>query len=259
MSDALRFHVRPTFNDAVLVLAFKGWNDAGEAGSAAVEHLSESVQAVDLAEIDPEAFFDFTVERPRVEFAKGETRRVVWPSTAFRFGSLDESRQIVTAVGTEPHLRWRTFCDKIVELVEVLRIRRVVMLGAYLADVVYSLPVGITGFASDAEVLARLGINPSAYEGPTGITTVLLDRLQQEGIEVLALWAGLPHYLNASPNPRGSLALLQTLCRHLDCKVDDTKLRESAGAFEERISDLVDNDPELREYVKQLKRRDFAQ
>lgn len=259
MSDVLQFHVRPELTDPALVLAFKGWNDAGESASAAVRYLSEAVSSVSLAEIDPEEFFDFTVERPTVEFLKGETRRVLWPSTKFRFGTLDDSRQVVTAVGTEPHLRWRQYCDTIVELVQVLGIKRVVMLGSYLADVVYSLPVGIQGFASDATLLERVAISRTGYEGPTGIIAVLADRLEREGLEVLSLWAGLPHYLNASPNPRGSLALLHTLCRHLDCKIDDGKLQEQSLAFEERIAELVDGDPELREYVKQLKRRDFVQ
>jgi proteasome assembly chaperone (PAC2) family protein len=255
----LRFQVEPGLTDPVLVLAFRGWNDAGEAASAALRFLSESIRAVPLADLDPEEFFDFTVARPEIVYDGGETRGVKWPVTEFEFGSLDDSRQVVLGIGVEPHLRWRSFCECLVELTRRTGVKRVALLGAYLADVVYSRPVALTGFASDPSVLEQLGVERSNYQGPTGIVGVLAERLQREGLEVLSLWAGLPHYLNASPNPRGSLALLEKLCRYLDCKIDEGAMKQEAVEFELRISKLVDKDPELREYVRQLKKRDFAQ
>ncbi len=259
MNASLRLHVQPDLRDAPLVLAFGGWNHAGDAATATVRYLDDAIRAVPLAEIDGEEFLDFTVQRPTVRFEDGVARVVEWPATKFRYGSIDGSRELVLGVGVEPHLRWRAFCDHIASLVATLGIRRVVLLGAFLADVVYSRPVGVTGFATDEKELERLGVVPSRYEGPTGIVGVLADRLQREGVEVVSLWAGLPHYINVSPNPRGSLALLQSLCSCLDIAVDEEPLRTEAAAFEQRISTLVSNDPELGEYVRQLKRREFAQ
>jgi predicted ATP-grasp superfamily ATP-dependent carboligase len=140
-----------------------------------------------------------------------------------------------------------------------LRVERVVMLGAYLADVVYSRPVHVSGFSNSPELLEELGVAPSTYQGPTGIVGVLSERLQRDGVEVLSLWAGLPHYISAVPNPRGALALIQKLSECIDVKLDVEPLRREAAVFEERISALVASDPELTEYVRQLKRREFAQ
>jgi hypothetical protein len=257
--DALRMHVEPALRGAPMLLAFEGWNDAGEAASSAVRYVEEAIRAVPLAEIDCEEFFDFTVRRPALRLDDSGARVIDWPKARFRYGPLDGSRELVTGVGIEPHLRWRAFCDLMAGLVRRLRVERVVMLGAYLADVVYSRPVDVTGFANSPELLEELGVAPSSYQGPTGIVGVLSDRLQRDGVEVLSFWAGLPHYISAVPNPRGSLALIQKLSECIDVKLDLEPLRREAAAFEERISALVASDPELTEYVRQLKRREFAQ
>jgi predicted ATP-grasp superfamily ATP-dependent carboligase len=165
----------------------------------------------------------------------------------------------VVGLGVEPHLHWRRFVDLVADLATRLEVRQVVLLGAYVADVVYSRPVGVTGFATRPEVLTKLGVVPSGYEGPTGIVGVLAERLQRGGSDVVSLWAGLPHYINATPNPRGALALLQAVTSLLEIKIDDEPLRREAAAFEQRISTLVAEDPELSEYVRLLKRREFAQ
>lgn len=242
-----------------MVLAFEGWNDAGEAASSAARYIRESICAVPLAQIDCEDFLDLTVQRPMVRAGPAAGRIIEWPSVDFHYGSLDSSRELVVGIGVEPHLRWRRFTDVIVEFVEQLEIRQVVLLGAYVADVVYSLPVGVSGFSTRPELLDELKVNPSLYQGPTGIVGVLADRLGRVGIEVTSLWAGLPNYINVSPNPRGALALVQTLTRHLPIRIDDEPLRREAASYEQRISELVSSDPELSEYVRELKRREFAQ
>ncbi|HBZ72598.1 MAG TPA: hypothetical protein DEP35_23840 [Deltaproteobacteria bacterium] len=140
-----------------------------------------------------------------------------------------------------------------------MRIRQAVLLGAFLADVVYSRPVHVTGFATRPEELARLLVQPSAYQGPTGIVGVLAERLEEEGVRVMSLWAGLPHYISTSPNPRGALALVKHLCEYLGFRIDESDLTKAAAEFEERTTALVASDPELSDYVKQLKRREFAQ
>lgn len=259
MDDPVRFFVRPSLRGAALVLAFEGWNDAGAAASAAVRFVEDSLHAVPLAEIDAEEFLDFTVARPEVRAGHDPLRAIEWPNTRFRYGSADPSSELVTGCGLEPHLRWGAFADACVRLVRALGVDRVVLLGAFLAEVVYSRPVAVTGFASDPALLERIGAPRSEYEGPTGIVGVLADRFGAEGFEVVSLWAGLPGYISASPNPRGTLALVQKLMALLDLKLDTGRLEREAAAFEERVSELVAADPELGEYVRALKKREFAQ
>ncbi|MEM7410806.1 MAG: PAC2 family protein [Myxococcota bacterium] len=259
MRDVLTFHVEPQLRDATLIAAFEGWNDAGEAATGAARFLSDAIAAVPLAEIDGEPYLDFTVTRPWVRTDETGRRRVEWPGTHFSYGATGAACELVIARGAEPHLRWRDYCDQFAAVVTRLGIRRVVLLGAYVADVVYSRPVGVTGFADDEDRLHDIGVEPSRYEGPTGIVGVLGERLSSEGVEVLSLWAGLPHYISASPNPRGSLALVHKLRAALALAVDDEPLQQEAAAFEQKISALVSGDPELSEYVRQLKRREFAQ
>ncbi len=242
-----------------MVLAFEGWNDAGEAASSAARYVQSAIHAVPLAEIDCEDFLDFTVRRPTVHLDDKKVRRVEWPRVEFQYGSVDSSRELIVGLGAAPHLRWRGFCDLVAELARRLGVSQVLLLGAYLADVVYSRPIGVTGFASSPELLEQLGVTSSSYQGPTGIVGVVADRLWADGIDVVSLWAGLPHYISATPNPRGALALVQKLTDCLGVRIDEAPLRRDAAAFEQKISAIVAADPELAEYVRQLKRRDFAQ
>jgi len=257
--SALRRLDEPELADPTLLLAFEGWNDAGEAASLATRYLADALALAPLAQLDPDEFFDFTVQRPHVKLDEDGARAIEWPSLDFRFGALREGRDLVVGIGPEPHLRWREFCDLLSAYAGELGVRRVVLLGAYLADVVYSRPVQVSGFASNPDWLAELSVSASRYEGPTGIVGVLGQRFQDEGRDVVSLWAGLPHYINATPNPRGGLALLQSLTQCLELKVDEAPLEAQAGEFEQRTSELVASDPELAEYVRELKRREFAQ
>ena len=167
--------------------------------------------------------------------------------------------QSVFAQGIEPHIRWRRYCEVFADFVTRLGVRRVVLLGSFVADVVYSRPVSVGGYASSPELLEGVGVAESPYEGPTGIVGVLAERLLRDGVELVSLWAGLPHYITACPNPRGALALIEKLSLCLDMKVDLEPLRRDVATFEDKISALVSADPELAEYVRQLKRREFAQ
>lgn len=259
MTDLVRIFVQPALREPTAIFAFEGWNDAGDSASSALAFVNESLRTVPLAEIDPEIFYDFTVARPEVAIAANNQREIHWPGSSFRYGEGDVTRDVVTCAGVEPHMRWRCFCDCVSEVVKSAGVRRVVFLGSHLADVVYSQPVQITGVASNPGILEGLGVEASSYQGPTGILGVLGDRFTRDGLEVLILWAGLPHYINARPNPRGSLALVQVLSEVLGLRFDLDPLYRSAAEFEERISKLVAQDPELSDYVKQLKRRDFAQ
>ncbi len=259
MADLVRMHVQPVLAGATAIFAFEGWNDAGESATTALQFVNDAIRAVPLADIDPENFYDFTVCRPEVATDADQGRRIRWPSNEFRFGSADASREIVTCSGVEPHFKWRCFGDCVSEITKSVQVERVILLGSYLADVVYSQPVQVTGHASDSALLDSLGVAPSQYQGPTGILSVLAERFQENGYQVVSLWAGLPHYINARPNPRGALALLQVLGDLLGLQMDLEPMYRSASEFEERISRLVSRDPELSDYVKQLKRRGFAQ
>ena len=214
-------HVEPVLQTPAMILAFAGWNDAGDASTAAVRYLDQGIQSVSLAEIECEDFFDFTVRRPDIvqgpnREGTGRDRSIVWPNTEFRYGAVQDGREIITGIGIEPHLRWRGYCDTVIELARRQEVGRVYLLGAYQADVVYSQPVQVTGFATDVDAFELLGVASSDYQGPTGIVGVLASCLEEAGFPVVSLWAGLPHYINISPNPRGALALVQKLVQEMD-------------------------------------------
>jgi predicted ATP-grasp superfamily ATP-dependent carboligase len=259
MTDLLRWHVRPRLRDPLLVLACEGWNDAGEAASTAARNLAAQVGAAPLAEIDPEEFFDFTVRRPTVTVEDGVVERLEWPTCRFLYAAADDAHELVIGLAIEPHLHWRLYTEQVMALVDGLGVRRAVLLGAYLADVLYSRPVEITAVASHAGLLDRHGLEPTRYEGPTGMIGLLGWELRNRGVEAIALWAGLPHYIHVTPNPRGALALLERAEPILDLKLDLDPLRTAARECEQRMSQIVSGDPELAEYVRELKRREFAQ
>ena len=259
MGDMLQLHVEPKLDEPILILAFEGWNDAGDSATSAAKFLHDSLLMAPLAEIDGEDYYDFTVQRPTVSLAEDQTRRIDWPAYRFSYGSVQGRCDVVVGQGSEPHTRWRGFCDDILDLSEHLGVGRVVLLGAYLADVLYTRPVRVSGFADPPEMTEAAGVETSGYEGPTGIVGVLAERFAERGIPVLSLWAALPHYITLGTNPRGALALIQTLVRHVDLPVDQDGLLEEAAEFENRMGQQVAADPALAEYVRELKKREFAQ
>jgi hypothetical protein len=257
--DEIRFDVEPALESPALLLAFEGWNDAGEAASGAARFIAEALGAAPLGEIDGEHYFDFTVQRPLVRQGDDGRRHLTWPRFAFQYAVIPGRTELVIGVGPEPHLHWRKWCDEMVRLARKLRVSRVVVLGAFLADVVYSLPVHITGFAWPPERIEGLGLRTSNYEGPTGMPGVLASVYPDAGFETVSFWAGLPHYIPLSPNPRGTLALVQQAARYLDLPIDRSPLEREAAEFEGKTSELVAGDPQLAEYVRELKKRGFAQ
>jgi len=252
-------HVRPVLGEPTLLLAFEGWNDACESASSATRFVNDTLRTVPLAEIDPDDYYDFTVCRPQVEYRAGLAGPIHWPSNEFRYGVTEDGREVIVGLGIEPHMRWRSYCDAVIELAVDMGVQRCLLMGAYLADVVYSQPVVITGFSTQTDLLERFEVEPTSYEGPTGIVGVLSNALEDEGIEVLSLWAGLPHYISATPNPRGALALLRKVSQFLEMPFELQGMKEDALRFEEEISKIVAGDDELSDYVKELKRREFAQ
>ena len=238
-----------------LVCAFKGWNDAGDAASAAVQFVGASHNATRFAQIDPEDFYDFQATRPRIKLTEGRTRELAWPSVEIYEARIPRApRDLVLLAGPEPSLRWRSFCHHIVDLAEALGVQLVVTCGALLADVPHSRPVAITGLASDETLTERLGLQASNYEGPTGITGVLHAACAEAGLPSASLWAAVPHYVAAAPNPKAALALVRRVEGLVGVTVDATELEQAAADYERQVSLAVQSDPDVQAFVERLER-----
>jgi proteasome assembly chaperone (PAC2) family protein len=256
MSDALLHLEPPELNRPVMVAAFRGWNDAGDAASHAAQHLRRVWGATPIAQIDPETFFDFQVTRPQVELVDGVTRRITWPANEFSAARLRGGpHDVIVLVGTEPNLRWKTFANLVVSLARRHDVQLVITLGAVLADVPHSRPVPITGTAVDQELIERLDLQRSRYEGPTGIVGVLHDSLAEAGIDSASLWAAVPHYLAVSPNPKAALALVDKAVGLVGWPAEVDDLERATAAYEERVAEMVSSDEDVTAYVKLLEER----
>ena len=256
MAEELRIDRRPELTRPVLVAAFRGWNDGAQAATLAAGYLAKTWGAERFAEVDPEDFFDFQATRPHVSLEEGLTRRIDWPETAFynaRPDGLD--RDVVLLLGIEPNLRWRSFSDLVVSLAKDLGVELMITLGALLADVPHTRPAPVTGSATDQELVERLGLSASRYEGPTGIVGVLHDVCRQREIASASLWAAVPHYVSLTPSPRGALALCERLGTLIGATVDGDELEEAARSYEEQVSEAVASDEETAAYVEELERR----
>ncbi len=235
--------------------AFKGWNDAGEAASSALTFMGGSLEARRFATIDPEDFVDFQATRPEVKLVEGITRTIEWPEWEVYEARVPRApRDLVILTGPEPSYRWRTFCAQVVELSEALGVQLVVTLGALLADVPHSRPVGVTAHASDPGLVERLSLQPPTYEGPTGITGVLQSACSAAGVPSASLWAAVPHYVAVSPNPKGALALLRRLESLVGVTVDASQLESAAVDYERQVTRAVELDPEVQAFVERLER-----
>jgi proteasome assembly chaperone (PAC2) family protein len=256
MADELQVSSRPQLERPILIAAFRGWNDGGQGASLATGYLAKLWDATRFAEIDPENFFDFQATRPHVSLQDGVTRRIDWPSTVFYSGrpqGLD--RDVVLLLGIEPSLRWRTFTELMVDFIQELGVELVVTLGALLADVPHTRPCPVTGSASDPELVERLGLSASRYEGPTGIVGVLHDGCRQANIPSASLWAAVPHYVSLTPSPKAALALCDRLADLLGAEIDTTELAEAAENYSEQVSEAVASDPDTAAYIEELEQR----
>jgi proteasome assembly chaperone (PAC2) family protein len=255
MSD-LRVSRRPTLERPVLVAAFRGWNDGGQGASLAAGYLAKHWDARRFAEVDPEEFFDFQSTRPTVRLEEGYTRRIDWPETAFyhaRPEGLD--RDVVLLIGIEPNLRWRRFSEAIVGFAQELGIELAVTLGALLADVPHTRPTPVTGSATDPDLIERLELSASRYEGPTGIVGVLHDAWRRAGVPSASLWAAVPHYVSLAPSPKAAGALCERLGRLLGVPIETEELDEAADSYVHQVSEAISSDEDTAAYVEELERR----
>jgi proteasome assembly chaperone (PAC2) family protein len=243
----------PHLRSPVLVCAFRGWNDAAASASTALTTVANALDADPVATIDPEEYFDFQSTRPTITLEDGESRRIEWPENNFYAARVPAAdRDLVLLDGTEPNLRWRTFSETVTTAADALGVEMVITLGALIAEVSHTLPVPISGLASSASMVDELELERSNYEGPTGITGVVHDLCNQAGIESASLWAAVPHYVAAVPNPKAALALLRRLEGLTGIAVEASELEEETLDYEEQIGRAVAANPEIEELVSRI-------
>jgi proteasome assembly chaperone (PAC2) family protein len=236
-----------------LVCAFSGWNDAGDAASAALTFIGESLGAERFARIDPEDFYDFQSTRPHIRFVEDRRREITWPGIEIFAARVPRApRDLILVQGPEPSMRWRTFCQHIIDLAEALGTQLVVTMGALLADVPHTQPVAITGLASDEALVTKLGLDETTYEGPTGIVGVLHTACTEAGLPSASLWASVPHYVAAAPNPKAALALVRKVEGLVAVSVDATDLENATGEYERQVGLAVQSDPDVQAFVERL-------
>ena len=251
--SSLVWEEQPVLRHPVLVAAFTGWNDAGDAATDAIELLANQYGAEQVGYIDPEEHIDFQALRPTVVITDGVTREIRWPGTRILAARVpDSTRDLVLVLGPEPHLKWRDYCDAVLEVVSEFGCELAVTLGSLLADSSHHLPVRITGSTTEPALMARLGMTRSRYEGPTGIVGVLHDVLRSSGVPSASLWAPVPHYVASPPNPPGQLALLEGLAALAEIPIGLAELRVQTAAWRARIDAFVADDDELSQYVARL-------
>jgi predicted ATP-grasp superfamily ATP-dependent carboligase len=239
-----------------MLAAFEGWNDAADAASGAIEHLEREWDAKPFAAIDPEDYYDYQVNRPTVRLVDGVTRRIEWPTTRISVAANAGDREVVLLRGLEPNMRWRAFCDELVDFAHELDVDAIVCLAALLADVPHTRPIEVHGSASDDATAAALGLTKSRYEGPTGIVSVFHDAAARAGIRVVSFWGSVPHYVAQPPCPKATLSLLHRAEDALDIAIPLGDLPEQARAWEHGVDELAREDTEIAEYVTSLEQRE---
>jgi predicted ATP-grasp superfamily ATP-dependent carboligase len=238
--------------DPVMICAFEGWNDAGEAASALVEHLADAWGAEVVAALDPEDYYDFQVNRPRV-VVEGGRRRISWRTTRILVArDTPLGRDVVVVQGVEPSFRWRAFAIELMELAQSVDVSMVVTIGALMADVAHSRPIPVTATSDNEDTRHRLDLEMSTYEGPTGIVGVVSDAAGQVGLPSVSIWAAVPHYAGHTPSPKATLALVSRLEDLFDSPIEHGELEEDARAWELGIDELAASDTEVAEYVESL-------
>jgi len=237
----------------VIIAAFEGWNDAGEAASGVINHLSLAWQATEVGAIDPEDYYDFQVTRPVTEVAEGRTERLVWPTTRLLAAKQEATdRDLLLLRGIEPNMRWRGFCSELVTAFSALEIELVVLLGALLADSPHTRPVPVATAASDPALAADLRADPVDYKGPTGIVGVLQHACADAVMPAVSLWASVSHYVAQPPSPKATLALIRGLEDVLDVSLPLADLPQEARAWERGVDELAEQDTEVADYVRTL-------
>jgi proteasome assembly chaperone (PAC2) family protein len=248
----------PTLSNPVVIAAFEGWNDAGDSASGTIAHLADVWDAQVMLELDPEEYYDYQVNRPIVSTSEAGVRQLIWPSTRLLLANLPE-RDIVLVQGPEPNIKWQQFTREILGLAVELDVELVITLGALLSDSPHTRPVPVSGTSTDAALTNQLGLEPSTYEGPTGIIGVIQEACARFDIPAISLWGAVPHYVAQPPCPKATLALVRRLEDVLDLTIPLGDLLDESRAWEAGVDELASDDEEVADYVKQLEHaRDTA-
>ena len=256
-SNLIHWERHPRTKKAIMIAAFEGWNDGGSASSNSLRRLIEAFEAEKFASLDPEPFYLFSENRPNVKLVDGTTREIEWQTNDFYHGRMPGSnRDVILFIGNEPNLLWRTYCANLASVARVQEVETVVTLGAYLADVLYTLPVQVTGVSNYIDIEGKHGVNRSKYEGPTGIAGVFTDYCRQEKFQTLSLWAAVPYYISI-PNPKAVHSLMSKLQEVYSFDIDLSHLEKDADNFDNEINDVVAKDPNVAAYMRELKKREF--
>ena len=251
--DSIHRLGRPSLRRPRALIAWEGWNDACDAASGAAAFLLGQFDPEPFAVIEPEEFYDFQAHRPTVRTDDGGTRRLTWPGTRFYALELpDQPHDLVVVVGDEPNLRWKTYARLVAQVLADADVETAVTLGAFIGQVAHTVPVPLMGVATQPELVRAHHLTPSSYEGPTGIIGVLLEACREMGLPVLSLWAAVPHYLAANPNPRAMLALLGKAGEVLGVAFDTAELGKVADEFQARVDAAMAENETFLAYVRQL-------
>ena len=261
--EHLRVIERPELRDPVMIVAFAGWNDAAACATAAVRLLVEQWHGEKFAELDPEDFYDFSVNRPRVHLDEELQRQLDWPANDFFYHlAPDQPHDFIFFIGQEPSLKWRTFTSTITQVARDFGASYMVMAGALIADVIHTLPVHLSGSSNDADMrdrMTKLSVTFSRYEGPTGIVGTLLDRCVQDSVKAISVWGAVPHYIPTTPNPKVVASLLRHLRDLLGFDLDIGELETAARRFEEQVTEAVNSNEQLRDYIREREAKEQAE
>lgn len=255
--DALHFEYMPTLRRPYFLMTYAGWSDAAGVATAAGRFLVDHLQAERFAWIEPEEFYSFTDQRPQAHYNTEGEREITWPANEFyasRQPTLD--RDIIVAVGIEPHLKWRTFTGLLLDFIQRCEVYQTYTLGALWADVLYSAPIQFSGSSTDPQVASRLGLGTgSRYEGPTGMVGVLHDTLRRQQCTSASIWANMPYYISATPNPKGILAVVRRSLEIVGLPTFLPEMEEEAREFDTRVAEAIADDPKIAAHVKNLERQ----
>jgi proteasome assembly chaperone (PAC2) family protein len=247
---------KPDLRRPVLLAGFRGWNDGGQGATLGAGYLARQWEAEEFAEVDPENFYDFQAVRPQVSLEDGMTRKLEWPTNTFLHAPIPGlDRDAVILLGVEPNLRWKTYSSLVLEVVQDLEVELVVTLGSLLADVPHTRAAPVSAAASDPALVEELGVEPSRYEGPTGIVGIVLDACRHAGLPAVSLWAAVPHYVSLAPSPRAALALCRRLGELIGTDIDLAELEQAGEEYSEQVTEAVASDAETAAYVEELERR----
>lgn len=261
LSDYLTIHETPDTKLGHLLIAYAGWPDAAESATNTIKYLIRKLQAKKFAEIDPEEFFVFTQERPRSSRTRDGRRRIHWPANEFYHWTGEgtgKQTSLMFLLGVEPNLRWRTFSSIIADLAQQSGVKNVIHVGALLDAVPHTRPVRMTGSSTQPDLQKALdsaSVGSSNYQGPTGISTAVMDACTKQGMGYASLWGNTPHYLQAAPNYRISYTLAKSLVSLLDLPIDLTELSAAADTFDAEVAKAAGQDDQLTEYIKKLEDR----